>query len=167
MYNVRGADGRLYGPADEATLRQWAAEGRIQPSTMLVDTVTNRELPANEIPGLFTSPPPNQNWTQPPSPYPRTQSPYGATAYTIADQEMRTGWTYFWVGIIGLFCCPLLAFVMFPLAWAQSTKAKKLGHPGTGQLTTASIVLLFVSIVWFVFGLIVQFAFLPFFGSGF
>lgn len=41
-----------YGPADLATLNQWAAEGRLHANMMFEELSTSRRLRANEIPGL-------------------------------------------------------------------------------------------------------------------
>lgn len=46
-YFVIGTDGRRYGPADVDTLVQWAREGRIIASTMLIERGTDRQLRAD------------------------------------------------------------------------------------------------------------------------
>lgn len=48
-YFVIGADGNRYGPADIDALVQWAREGRIVGSTMLVERGTERSLRADGI----------------------------------------------------------------------------------------------------------------------
>ncbi len=52
-YMVVGADGSTYGPADFATLKAWVADGRILPSTMLINEQTQVRLQARYIPGLI------------------------------------------------------------------------------------------------------------------
>jgi len=59
-YYVLGPDNQPYGPADEATLRQWAGEGRIFPHTSLTDSAHSRVFPASELlpPYVFAPVPP-------------------------------------------------------------------------------------------------------------
>lgn len=49
---VTGPDGSQYGPADEATLGQWASEGRIVPQTVLVDAASRQSVYAGHVPSL-------------------------------------------------------------------------------------------------------------------
>ena len=51
-YVVHGSDGQLYGPADVATLNQWALEGRVLATTILIESGTNRQIAAKDLPGL-------------------------------------------------------------------------------------------------------------------
>jgi hypothetical protein len=51
-FYVTGPDGNQYGPADEATLGQWAREGRIVPQTVLVDAGTQQSVYAGHVPSL-------------------------------------------------------------------------------------------------------------------
>lgn len=55
QYMVKGADGKEYGPTDVATLRTWAAEGRLASHTTLRDFNTGQTLAASAVPGLFES----------------------------------------------------------------------------------------------------------------
>lgn len=50
---VTGADGNEYGPADFATLVEWARDDRVRPSSKVRELATGREMTAAEIPGLF------------------------------------------------------------------------------------------------------------------
>jgi hypothetical protein len=52
-FYVLGSDGNQYGPADVPTLKQWALEGRIQPTTSVKNADTGDALAASGIPGLF------------------------------------------------------------------------------------------------------------------
>ncbi len=54
-YFVVGQGGAKYGPADVATLNQWAAEGRIQAGTSFEEEGTGRIVQAHEVAGLFLS----------------------------------------------------------------------------------------------------------------
>jgi hypothetical protein len=159
-YNVRGADGRIYGPADLDTLRRWKQEGRILPDTILTDSSTGAELRAQQVPGLFD--PVSQDWSRPPSasPYPRAQQTFYSPASILGEQALRTAWSYFWIGLIGIFCCTPLAITMYALAIGQSNKAMAMGAPSASGVRTASIILLIISIAWFALAFFVRFAFL-------
>ncbi|MHB8637365.1 MAG: hypothetical protein ACYC96_12925 [Fimbriimonadaceae bacterium] len=52
-YFVVHPGGQQYGPADVATLNQWAAEGRLIPDTALIDAATGAHVFARDVPGLF------------------------------------------------------------------------------------------------------------------
>lgn len=51
-YWVIGADGQMYGPADEATLAGWAGQGRVTAQSMLQDAATNQRVYASQLPAL-------------------------------------------------------------------------------------------------------------------
>jgi hypothetical protein len=51
-YTIMAADGQTYGPADEATLVQWAREGRITPNTGLCSVETGQQFQAHNVPAL-------------------------------------------------------------------------------------------------------------------
>ena len=75
MYSVIGGDGQVYGPVDVQTLQRWCAEGRVAPTTMLIDAVSGQQLPASLAPnlsGYFTI----QNVPQPYMPPAAPQSNY-------------------------------------------------------------------------------------------
>lgn len=52
MYFVVLPSGEKFGPADQATLQQWIQENRLNPQTILEDSVTGVQIPASSIPGL-------------------------------------------------------------------------------------------------------------------
>lgn len=52
MYTIVGADGRVYGPIDLATLHQWVLEGRVGQRTQVTDVQNGLTLAAGNIPGL-------------------------------------------------------------------------------------------------------------------
>ncbi len=76
MYSVVGSDGQVYGPVDMATLSQWIAEGRVTPTTNLIDPLDGRVIQAGHAPALmgnFPNIPPQS----PPMPAPqRPTNPY-------------------------------------------------------------------------------------------
>ena len=53
MYSVVGTDGQVYGPVDMETLTQWIKEGRILPTTNLIDPLDGRTLQAQDAPVLY------------------------------------------------------------------------------------------------------------------
>ncbi len=71
MYKVKGSDGKDYGPVDEAQVRLWLKEGRIDKSSLACDEseqwkplhqypeFSDGALPAVSIPKSFEPPPPN------------------------------------------------------------------------------------------------------------
>lgn len=54
-YWVIGADGQAYGPADDATLAQWAREGRLTAQSALQDAATNQRIYAGQVPTLASA----------------------------------------------------------------------------------------------------------------
>ncbi|RYG45077.1 hypothetical protein EON79_13460 [bacterium] len=56
-YFVISDDGSRYGPADVATLKQWALEGRVQSHLFLEEETGGRRLLASQVPGLDLLPP--------------------------------------------------------------------------------------------------------------
>src|SRR5882757_8961262 len=51
-YFVIGADGQMYGPADEATLAGWAQQGRLTAQSTLQDAATNQRVYASQVPAI-------------------------------------------------------------------------------------------------------------------
>lgn len=77
MYSVVGSDGQVYGPVDMATLTQWIAEGRVTPTTNLVDPIDGRVIQAGQAPALMGNFPPMPVQAPPmPGPYAAPQT-YG------------------------------------------------------------------------------------------
>lgn len=54
-YYVMGRDGRLYGPADMATLAGWAQTRRLKADSILKDSNSGETCRADSIPELFTA----------------------------------------------------------------------------------------------------------------
>jgi hypothetical protein len=53
QYYVIGPDGSKYGPADIPTLKQWAAENRLNPDAVLEDFNTGQRTTAAQVQGIF------------------------------------------------------------------------------------------------------------------
>lgn len=52
QYFVVGPDGNKYGPADTATLTQWAAENRLNPTSMLEEASSGMRIEAQRVSGI-------------------------------------------------------------------------------------------------------------------
>lgn len=117
-YFVIASDGQKFGPADLATLNQWAQEGRVLTTTMLEDASTGQQIPATQLAGLvFPVQPPS------PGPGPAGYQPYAPMATDDGSEDIKKVWIF---GTIGFFCCPIIFSVM---AIIYATNAQKKGHP--------------------------------------
>jgi len=162
-YWVVAADGNKYGPADAATLAQWAAENRLQPDSDLEVVETGQRVKAEDVPGIVfptpqavpandpiviesPKPAPTSTYTNYDNPYPRASQP---SNYISPDAAKNLRSAYIGA-IFGFFCCPI-ALVISPI---YAVKAKNEGHPG-GQ--TALIVSIVLIVVWILL-LILRFA---------
>lgn len=63
-----GTDGVVYGPVDLPTLFQWAAQGRLVPTSVLIDRL-GRQLPASAAPELQNAFPIQPQYYAPPAAY--------------------------------------------------------------------------------------------------
>ncbi len=132
QYFVVLPDGQKFGPADLATLNQWASEGRLTPQSQLEDVASGQTFQASAIAGLiFPGAPgptataatpsvgaPSSDWSNPPQ-----GSPYPRVPYTPADngqKELTLAWVF---GSIGLLCCPII-FSTIGIVYAVQAKNK-------------------------------------------
>src|SRR5438045_3024248 len=96
-YFVIGADGQEYGPATVDSLRDWAQQNRVLPTTILKNVATGERVAATAVPGIFpqAAPAAAPNWSQPPtaSPYPR-----GTAAYPQASSNEGMGYLGWAIG---------------------------------------------------------------------
>ncbi len=90
MYSVIGTDGLVYGPVDLGQLQLWVNEGRVTPTTVLIDDVTGQRAPASTFPlvqSMFpvygAQAPSVPRYATPASPYPTTQ---------IGQPQQRSGY---------------------------------------------------------------------------
>ena len=96
MYKVVGSDGQVYGPASEQELIQWIQEGRIQPTTNLIDPMDGRVFPAQTHPelaqyfnpGQAQAPPALQSVGQPSVPAVQTPPPSGPPT-NVGDKPVQ------------------------------------------------------------------------------
>ncbi|MBS1701446.1 MAG: hypothetical protein JST12_07285 [Armatimonadetes bacterium] len=135
QYYVVDPSGQRYGPADLATLNQWAQTSRVHPTSIVVDAYTGQQIAAAQIPGLHF--PAQQQ--QPYQTYPRGNFASGG------DGELTAAWV---LGGIGLpmslffgFCCPVISIinVFSILGIIFAVRSKQLGHPKTGGALWLSI----------------------------
>jgi hypothetical protein len=117
-YHVIGADGSTYGPADFATLKEWVKDGRILPSTMLINDQTSVRLQARYVPGLID---PSTEAAAP---------PHQSQAYAApveAPRKGSTGWVVAAVVVIaGCGGCGVVgAAILFPVFASSKEAARK------------------------------------------
>src|SRR5689334_20616386 len=121
QYYVIGPDGNRYGPGDVPTLKQWVAENRLTPYTMLESFDTGQRVPASSIAELFPVNPQatTSHYEQAPMPaqYPR----YGT--YDNGSSELT--WSFVWTAL-GYLCCPIICPAI-GLSYANKAMAK--GNP--------------------------------------
>lgn len=108
QYSIIGGDGRQYGPVSASQLYQWAMEGRILPTTQVIDHATGAYYLAQDIPtlsGMFQNssfqqvappavpiPNPQQN------PYP--QYPINVTPHRPDGKQYKNKYV---AGLLGIF----------------------------------------------------------------
>jgi hypothetical protein len=124
-YYVLGQDGHRYGPADVATLTQWAYDGRVLPTTLLEDAGSGARMPASAVAGITFGP---QAMSPPPTPGPGQYG--GGYSQPQAGNDGSGDVTAAWIlGAIGFIACPL---VLSSLGIYLASNARKKGHP-SGQ----------------------------------
>ncbi len=81
-------DGRSFGPADVATLAQWAQEGRLLPNTMLESLATRERVSAASVAGIFPAQTPSPSSAYAPLP---GENPYApqTSGYLRADPRYQ------------------------------------------------------------------------------
>ncbi|MBI1331712.1 MAG: hypothetical protein GC165_02415 [Armatimonadetes bacterium] len=138
-YFVIGNDGQKYGPADIATLNQWAQEGRLTPTTMLEDAATGQQTMASQMPGIsFPVAAPGA-----PSYGPTYQAGNFTPGGMMDDGsgDITKVWIFSVLAIIP--CCPLIFGI---LAIVFASNAQKKGHPQGQTAMIIAVVALIVGI---------------------
>ena len=116
-YFVVDLQGAQYGPADIQLLNQWAAQGRIVPSTTLVEENTGRHISAASVPGLIllgTTGPGVPGAPAAGGPFGPINSPGGAGPFgraTDGSWEANTSFMLSGVSAVLCFCIPCLGLV--------------------------------------------------------
>ena len=118
--------GQRFGPSDLDTLIQWKSDGRLSPSSILIDETTDQRLPARDLEGLF---PPGSAHVPPPV--------AGHTWIGQAPPPTYDGYTPqhrgfpVWAivvcscGGVALVCCAILAAVLIPVFNQAKVLAEK------------------------------------------
>lgn len=143
MYKIIGADGKIYGPASAAQLRQWLAEGRANAQTRTLAEGATEWKPLSavaEFAGHFAPrvPPPL-------GPLPPGTSTTGHWPRT--SSLAATGLVF---GILSFVCCPKLLFGTLGLIFSLTGLSQINRHPGIYEgrgLAIAGIVLSGVSLL--------------------
>ena len=168
-YMVIGPDGSEYGPADIATLKQWAAENRLQPATNLRDFNSGQIVQASTLTDLFPQPaaapqtavatmtPPETSgqWSQPPSyaNYPR-QVPVNLGQPVILGQDSGTSdvWGSIFRSVIALvffFVLGGIGVIVGTYALVYGIRAVTKGHKlGWLALTISAVSFIAIVIGW-------------------
>ncbi|MGA2867048.1 MAG: DUF4190 domain-containing protein [Verrucomicrobiota bacterium] len=143
MYKIVGADGKVYGPVDLEQLRQWAAQGRVNPQTRVQAEGAAEWQAAAEIPEVqaalaaagFGAPPSVPQPSSPPAP--------------ATGQASGLAITSFVLGLLSLLCLGLLtglpAIICGHIAHARARRLP--AQYGGAGLAIAGFVLGYVGLV--------------------
>jgi hypothetical protein len=143
VYKIIGADGKIYGPASAAQLRQWLAEGRANAQTQTLAEGATEWKPLGTVPefaGHFAPAVPPRVGPLPP----RTSTP-GAVPRT--SSLAAAGLVF---GILSFVCCPKLLFGTLGLVFSLTGLTQINRHPGVYEgrgLAIAGTVLSGVSLL--------------------
>jgi len=145
MYTIVGADGREYGPATPAQLRQWIAEGRANAQTRVrVEGSADWRL-LSELEEFFPKPVPAT------TPAPLTApAPFSITPVPRTNPLAVAGMVFGILSIAFSCCCYGLPFnvagILFSGVALSQIKADPLNQQGKG-MATAGLVLSIFSIL--------------------
>ena len=163
QYFVVAPDGTSYGPADMATLQQWAAEGRILPNSMIRDAATGQSQLASSIPGLISPPGYGQQAYPPQQPMPNYMQPGGQGGYanyprpygmnTGANQgDVQAAWILGGFGIVGAICCSIVGLVCGIIGVVMANRAYSNGNQSASGPRILCWVAIAISIVSMILG---------------
>jgi len=118
---VHGSDGEKYGPADLEVLRQWKAEGRILPDTLLEPEVGGSPFAARNLTELYPEEQQRQtygqaDWSYAAYPHPSKQTDNG-------NSQAIAAWV---LGAVSICVCPV---GLGAVAIYMASQAKSKGHP--------------------------------------
>ena len=147
MYKIIGADGREYGPITAEQLRQWRAEGRVNPETRVLAEGETEWKRLADLPGLTGTTPPA--FSAPPGFHSTSTGPISISGFAIAGLVL---------GIISVplcFCCLGLPFNVLGLTFSTIALSQIKQQPQTYSGRGLALAGLICSIVSFVLGVIV------------
>jgi hypothetical protein len=133
MYKVIGSDQQVYGPVTIEQLRQWLAEGRVIPSTLVQAEGAKDWKPLSSLPDFATPP----VVSMPPAPA-RAESDGMAMAALIC-------------GILSNLCsCFGLVFVILGLIFSLIVLNRPEGGPGQKErpMALAGLILSLIGLLW-------------------
>jgi hypothetical protein len=140
--------GQQYGPIEDATLRQWVAEGRVKASDLVWCDGMPDWKPASEIPGLMQTP---------------TAQPVGQVAPENPGQGFGIASMVLGIcGLLGLCVCGCFALplAIIGLILGFSGKRKSVEAGATHSFATAgiimSIITLVLSVIFLIFFLVMM-----------
>ena len=151
-YYVVGDGGHKYGPADKATLTQWASEGRLLPTSMLEHEISGQRETASQVQGIVF-PVASAGASQDSSVQPST--PYGASTFSNYPRDGMTdpsaGQTEAIVsiilGVLGICCCCLLPIIGIFVGMSAQKKGNPLGKTAVIVNVVCFILSIIVGIV--------------------
>jgi len=161
-YIVTAADGKQYGPVSQDTVRQWVAEGRVGPQTVVSREGENAGAPIRELhefAGLFSVP------VGPAEAPPPTLAPAPASG-AEQPRTSRLAVASLVFGILGILLCGLTfipAIICGHLA--QSRIAAARGALTGKGMALAGLAAGYVSIAYFLFAIVLAGMLLPALGS--
>jgi hypothetical protein len=138
-YYLIADDGQKYGPADIATLNQWAAESRLRPDHQLEAETTAQRVQASTVQGIYFPTPgaaPYQGY------YPRP----GDAVYDDGSSELKNAWIFSILSIVCSLGCLSYIFAPFGIVYANRAKAKG-NQNTTGPIIVASLGLVIAVVV--------------------
>lgn len=145
-YFITGADGQEYGPVSIDTLRQWASEGRVLPTTSVRSFETGATTPASQLPGLFAAP------TQFAPPANLAQHAYGQSQKSVADDSTGPLWNVLIRCALGIglfFALHGLGLIVGAYALFYAIQAKSNGNKcGVFCIAAASLTLVILGVGW-------------------
>ena len=148
-YFLLGPDNQSYGPVDELGLRQWVAEGRVHPTTMLRIAESGMTVAASTVSGLFApaAPPPSM------ASMPAYESPYNRAPAAAPEND-----SLFWNSVVRSALALVLFFVLHGIGLIfagyslyYAIQCKQSGNSkGTLAVIISSVILVIVIAGWIV-----------------
>ena len=147
-YYVISSDGQRYGPADLATLNEWASQGRLLAHQLVEEETTGVRYTASTLTGLTFGQ--QQTYQAPGQPNPGYASyPRADGSFDNGAEELKQAWI---CGVVGLCCCGLVAIY----GLIQANKAAAKGNPNATGAKVLNIVALVLNIMGGVLKVILQ-----------
>ena len=151
-YKIVGGDGKEYGPVDEGLLRQWIAENRVSPDTLVQAEGSTDWKPLSQFPEFASAAP----GATPPPPGPRPVVPAGPTVKVPNHLVPAV--------LCTIFCC--LPFGIPAIIYAAQVNGKLATGDLAGAQASSSKAKMWCWLS-FGFGLFVSLVYLVFFGMSF